>query len=266
MHRHLRILLRFWKNSLIREMSFRGHFLVNAGSEVMWVVGLLIFINLIYGHTSSVAGWSEHQYLVLVGTHMIVTSLFETFFFENCWNISRRVRTGDLDFVLVRPASTQMLLSCERVSYSSLAGVAVGIGICLYALNRLGVAVSASTILLYALLILAGLSILYSLLFIFSITSVWLIRQTGVDHLWFYAVSLARYPAEMYKPFVGGALFFALVYVMPVLMVSNLPASVMVRAVDPFIVVYIVAASITLLFVSAAVLRFALRSYRSASS
>jgi len=95
---------------------------------------------------------------------------------------------------------------------------------------------------------------------------VWLIRQTGLDHLWFYAVSLARYPAEIYRPFAGGVLWFTLVFILPVLMVSNLPANVMVRTFEPGMVAYILAAGVVLLALSNVAFRFALRWYRSASS
>lgn len=260
------ILLRFWKNSLIREMTFRGHFLVNAASELMWVALLLIFINVIFSKTSNVQGWTEHQYLFLAGTHMLVTSLFEALFFGNCWRISQLVRSGDLDFVLVRPANAQFLLSFERLDLSPLASVPVAIAICVYALARQGTAVTATQIGLFVLLVFGGVLILYSLLFMFATTSVWLIRQTGVDMLWFYAVSLARYPAEIYRQFAGGVLWFALVFVIPVLMVANLPANVMIRTFEPFMVVYVLVSGLVLLAISAIVFRLALRWYRSASS
>lgn len=266
-HAHYgRILMTFFKNSLIREMSFRGHFFVQVASELLWVVGILIFIEVIFSNTPDVSGWSERQYLVLIGTHMLITSLFETFFFSNCWRISELVRTGNLDFVLVRPANAQFLLSLERVEYSGLANVPVAIGLTAYGVAGTEYVVGLSEVFLYALLVIAGVMILYSLLFMFAITSIWLIRQTGVDHLWFYAVSLARYPAEIYKPFMRGVLFFVLVYILPVLMVSNLPARVMVRAVDPFLVAYIGIAALALLGMSTVVFRLALKGYRSASS
>ncbi|MGD2109948.1 MAG: ABC-2 family transporter protein [Phycisphaerae bacterium] len=264
--RYGQILVRFWKNSLIREMTFRGHFLVNAASELMWVALLLIFINVIFSKTSNVRGWTEHQYLFLAGTHMLVTSFFEALFFGNCWRISELVRTGDLDFVLVRPANAQFLLSFERLDLSPLANVPVAVAICIYALVRQGETVTATKVGLFVLLVAGGVLILYSLLFMFATTSVWLIRQTGVDMLWFYAVSLARYPAEIYKRFAGGVLWFALVFVVPVLMVANLPANVMTRTFKPFMVCYVLAAGVTLLLISSLVFRLALRWYRSASS
>ena len=261
-----RILLRFWKNSLIREMTFRGHFLMNVGGELLWIAMLLMFIKVIFNTTTDVRGWTEPQYLFLIGTHMIVTNLFEAFFFENCWRVSTLVRTGDLDFVLLRPASAQFLLSFERVNLSPLASVPVGVVLCIYSLIQHGQPVSAWQVALFVLVIGAGVLILYSLLFMFAVLSVWLIRQTGVEHLWFYTVSLARYPADIYRKFAGGVLFFTLVFIFPVLMVTNLPASIMVRTIEPWMVVHIITVSLILLGASSLVFRFALRWYRSASS
>ncbi|MCH7840570.1 MAG: ABC-2 family transporter protein, partial [Planctomycetes bacterium] len=70
-----------FKNSLIRELSFRGHFVVNVISELIWVGLLLVFINVIFSKTTDVRGWNQYQYLFLMGTHMLVTSIFEAFFF-----------------------------------------------------------------------------------------------------------------------------------------------------------------------------------------
>ena len=143
MHAHYgRILLRFWKNSLIREMTFRGHFMVNVASELFWVVLLLVFIKIIFSKTPDVRGWNEHQYLFLMGTHMLVTGVFEAMFFGNLWRVSQLVRTGDLDFVLLRPANPQFLLSFERMNYSALANIPVAGAICA---ERMAGAVKSST-------------------------------------------------------------------------------------------------------------------------
>lgn len=263
---YLRILLCFWKNSLIRELSFRGHFIVNVINEVLWVAMLLIFVNVVFGHTEHVQDWTKPQYLFLVGTHLLITSIFETFLLGNLWGISEMVRTGDLDFVLIRPASAQFLLSCGRVDYSATANVAVGAGICLYAANVAGQSVTVGSLLLFLALVAVSLTILYSVLFMFAVTSVWLIRQTGLEQLYFYAVNLARYPNEIYKPFLGGALWFVLVFVVPIMLVSNLPAQVVMRTFDWWMVLHLAGSALVLLSLSGLVFRGAMRWYRSASS
>jgi len=264
--RYHAILFRFWKNSLIRDMSFRANFLINAASELGWVVMVLIFLKIIFMNTAQVRGWTEHQYLFLAGTHMIITSIFEAVLFANCWRFSELVRSGDLDFVLLKPVNTQFLVSFERVNYSAFANLPVGIGLCVYAASGVGRPVSPSTVVLYVCLVLLGVVILYALLFLFAITSIWLIRQTGLEHLWFYTTSVARYPAEIYKNFLGGTLWFGLVFIVPVLLVVNLPASVVVRSFNGWLVPYMVGMAAALLAISAAALRLSLRWYRSASS
>lgn len=264
--RHLRILICCWKNCLIRELGFRTHFLVNAASELLWVAAMLLFLHIIFSRTPQISGWTAEQYLFLMGTHMIITSLSEALFYGNCWRFSQLVRSGDLDFVLLRPASTQFLLSFERIDYSALANVPVGIGLCVYAVHRMEQPVSAAQVAAFAVLVLAGVAILYSLVFMFAISSVWLIRQTGLEHLWFYTVSLSRYPSEIYRRFLGGALFFTLVFVIPVLLVANVPARAVVRALQPGWSAYMLALAVVLVLFSRVALTTALRWYRSASS
>lgn len=266
MKRYLRILWRFWKNSLIREMTFRTHFVVNAASEVLWIVGVLIFLSVIFSNTAQVKGWSQYQYLFLIGTHMILTSIFEALFFDNCRRFSESIRTGNLDFVLLKPANTQFLLSFERVNYSAFANLPVGIGLCLYAASRSGASVDFADLATFSVLIAAGIVMLYALLFMFSISSVFLIRQTGLESLWFYTTSIARYPAEIYRQFAGGFLWYALVFVIPVLLVVNLPANVVVRSYSTWMIPYMLVSSVALLVLSHLLFRFALRWYRSASS
>ena len=53
---------------------------------------------------------------------------------------------------------------------------------------------------------------------------------------------------------------------MPILLVANLPANVMVRTIEWGFVAYLCGAAVVLLAVSSAVFRLALRWYRSASS
>jgi ABC-2 type transport system permease protein len=55
-------------------------------------------------------------------------------------------------------------------------------------------------------------------------------------------------------------------FVVPVLVVVNVPADTLVRAFDPFFIVWTILAALAMLIVSRRVFRRALQSYRSASS
>lgn len=268
MLRYLRIAGRFARNGLVRELSFRTNFIVTVLSEVMWLGMMLVFVEIIFANTRSVSGWNNDQYLFLLGTHFVISSIFEMFFFGNLQRLSEQIRTGGLDFVLLKPASPQFLLSCERVDYSAAANTLLGLALCGYAAHRLNIDVNVLHLALFALLILSGVATLYALMFIFSTSSVWFIRQTSAAHFWFYLTSCAKYPAEIYQPLVRGTLWFALTFIMPVLIVANLPANALVRRgqFHPWLVIYALVAAVVLLVASTLVFRAALRWYRSASS
>ena len=74
---------------------------------------MLIFVRVVFSFTSNVEGWNGYQYVFLLGTHYLISSLFEAFFFNNMQRVSELIRTGSLDFVLLKPASPQFLLSLE---------------------------------------------------------------------------------------------------------------------------------------------------------
>lgn len=265
--RYFRIFACYARNGLVREMSFRANFLVTLVSEALWLGMMLIFVKVVFSFTKSVEGWNGYQYVFLLGTHFIITSIFEAFFFTNMQRVSELIRTGSLDFVLLKPASPQFLLSLERIDYAAMANAPLGMFLCVYCAIKLGIHVGVWQVGLFAMLIVSGVLTLYGLMFMFATTSIWLIRQTGASHFWFYLTSCAKYPAEIYKPLVRGMLYFALTFIFPVLIVANLPASIVVRDIfSPWMVVYAVIISGVIVLTSSIFFTWALRWYKSASS
>src|ERR1039458_1365569 len=93
--------------SLVRTLMFRGDFFVWSLVELLWMAVNLLLIAVIYGHTSSVAGWNEYEMVLLVGTGMIVQRLLTGFFWSNLFELGRSVRTGAFDFYLAQPRSEE---------------------------------------------------------------------------------------------------------------------------------------------------------------
>src|SRR6476619_8406182 len=91
------------RNSLIREMNFKLNFLLWMVVEALWFVGQLVFIEVIFSHVSQIGDWTKWDMVLLVGTHQIISQIFNAFFFTNLMNLSELVRTGKLDFVLLQP-------------------------------------------------------------------------------------------------------------------------------------------------------------------
>jgi len=111
-----------------------------------------------------------------------------------------------------------------------------------------------------------GTAIAYSFMLILTTFTVWMVRNQSLMEMWWMFSSLARYPKEIFSGRWAEPLGNFFTYVVPILVVCNVPSNVMVRVLDPHMVVLTIVAAVVLLWLSRRFFQYALRSYRSASS
>ena len=119
--RYLRLYGSLARFALARELAFRGNFLAKVSVEVLWLGILMAFYETVFGRTSSIATWSKPQYLFFVGCFFAINGLIETLFLENCNEFAELIRTGDLDFLLLKPIDEQFLITGRKVDWASTA-------------------------------------------------------------------------------------------------------------------------------------------------
>jgi ABC-2 type transport system permease protein len=274
---YFRVFATFVRNSLVRDMMFPANFIIEAISSLGWVSMNLALYVLIFHYTDYIgadpeggAAWDKYQFFVFLATAMLVNNLVQMFFMPNAEEFSELIRTGNLDFALLKPIDTQFLVSLQKVDWSSLANVGVGVLLLGYALPRLeGFTPSWAAVLLYPLYILLGVGIMYSVMVSLAATSVWLGRNQSLYDFWFYITNFARYPMEIYSGPIGGWLRWTLTFLVPVLVVVNVPARMMakpLRAEYAWLAAFAVFATLACLAASRWIFTRALLSYRSASS
>jgi len=266
LRRYLRAFGCIARYCLLRDMMFRGNFLLLTLSDLLWLILQIIFFEAIYLHTDSIAGWDQHQMLILIGTVFMVRGLFDVFFLANITQFAELIRTGHLDFVLVKPIHPQFLISLGRVNYTSVGKLVLAAIVCVYAVLQLNTPVTIPMVALYLALLLLGTLMAYALLLMMSSLSIWWIRNQGVMELWFYVLSLSRYPADIYRPAAGGLLSFALTFIVPVLILANVPAHSLALGPQWYLIGYMFLSTIVLMTLAHRVLKASLNHYRSASS
>jgi ABC-2 type transport system permease protein len=267
MFRYLRLYLALARYGLARELAFRGNFLVKIFVEILWLFILLAFYRTVFSKTSVVADWSESEYLFFVGCYFTLAAFIEAFFLANCSEFAELIRTGDLDFFLLKPIDEQFLVTCRDIDWSSVPTVLMGSAVMGLALGQLPIDLSIGRFALFLLLFACGLAIAYSLLLLLTSTSVWFKRNQSLYELWWLFTSLMRYPREIFVGPLATPLGWFFTYVIPVLLVANLPARTMVKFFNEWeLIAFTVAVAIISLAVSRIFFRYALRRYRSASS
>ena len=117
--RYFRLLFALARYGIARELAFRSNFVVKISVEVLWLCILLAFYKTIFAKTSVVANWTEAEYLFFIGCYFAMEGFIETFFLENCNEFADLVRTGDLDFYLLKPIDEQFLVTCRKIDWST---------------------------------------------------------------------------------------------------------------------------------------------------
>lgn len=267
---YLRVWLTFFRNSFARELSFRGNFLIELFTNAFWITSQVLLFEIIYAKTPGVAGWTREQYMGFMGTGLLINALVEFFFMPNCANFSELVRSGNLDFALLKPIDTQFLVSLEKVDLgviSEIAGAALLIG---YGVAHAAAPVTVMQVGLFLLLVVISVTFYYSLMIALAATAIWLGRNQSVYEFWFYITVFGRYPSNIYRQRpVGHVIWFGFSFLIPILVVVTVPAQVLLgKALEPnrWILVVGPIAAVAGLFVSRQIFHRALASYRSASS
>ncbi len=273
--RYWRVLATFLRNSLVRDMTFRANFIIETITGLAWVLMNLGFYLLIFRYTPMIGhdtGWGKYQFLVFLATSLVINSLVQALFMPNIEQFSELIRTGQLDFALVKPIDTQFLISLGRIDFSLSANLLFAAALLGYSLTQLGYWPGPVEVLLYPVYLACGVLILYSLMVALASLSVWLGRNQSLYDFWFYVTNFSRYPKEIYEGTVGTPLRWTFTYLVPVLVVINVPARLLARPLRPErpaewgLAGFTLLATAVSLWLSRRLFQQALVSYRSASS
>ena len=269
---YLGVFLTFARNSLVRDMTFRTNFIIQLVSSMSWVVMNLGFYELIFRFTPMIGagtGWEKWQFFTFIAITMLINSLVQAFFMPNAQEFSEMIRTGGLDFALLKPIDTQFLISLQRVNWASLGNFFMAIPLLVFFFWMMGSWPSFFQILLFLPYLICGVAILYSIMLSLAATSVWMGRNQTLYDFWFYITNFSRYPMEIYHGKYGDPLRVFFTYLIPVLIVVNVPAQVLVFPLSeqnwPLIGFALLAATLCIA-ASRFLFQRALLSYRSASS
>jgi ABC-2 type transport system permease protein len=229
-----RVFLTFARNSLVRDMTFRGNFIIDTISSLSWPAFNVIFYMRVFTYTGALgnSGWGKYEFFAFFATGLIINALAQMLFMTNIDELTDLIRTGDLDFLLLKPIDTQFLISLKRIEWSSVGNVLAGVGFLIYSLSMLSHLPGPLQVALFLVYMICGVAIYYSLMIALGASTVWMGRNLTLYDFWFYITTFSRYPLEIYNGSLGTPLRIFFTYLLPVLIVINVPARMIVWPLD----------------------------------
>lgn len=221
--RYLSLYAALWKNSVVREMSFKGNFILWIFVEILWFALQLCFVTVIFAQTETVGTWTKWQMVLLVGASNFIQQLYQAFFLTNCTNLSELVRTGKMDFLLALPVNTRFLVSLRVVDLGAFFNALFAVCVMTFSAVKLQLHPTFGQFAGFAALCVAGILIHYSLMFMLASFCFWTVRAQGIVWGYYQLFNIARMPDEAFR----GAFKAVFTFALPVLLVSNVPVRVL---------------------------------------
>ncbi|WP_242393584.1 ABC transporter permease [Anaeromyxobacter oryzisoli] len=262
MLRYLRLLGVQFRASAAIAVQYRVEFLVRAGLALFWTGWTLVPLLVVYGARTAVAGWSFDEALVVVGWFTLLKGVLEGAVNPSLTAVVEHIRKGTLDFVLLKPADAQFLVSTAKFEPARVADLAGAAAVFAVAFHRMGRAPTPEGLLLAAVLLACAVAILYSL-WILVISAAFVVVK--VDNLSFLFVSIydaARWPADVFR----GGLRFVFTFVVPLAVMTTFPAEALLGRLGPARAALIAAGALAFSVLARVVWLRSIARYTSASS
>lgn len=249
--------------AILLQMQYRLDFFLEIVLSLFWIGAALAPLYVLFSMRDAVNGWNAYEMLVVVGFFSMHKGVLASVIQPSLNQAVEHIRKGTLDFLLLKPADAQFMLSTSKLELAHLTDMIAGVLMIAWALAHLpGTSVSPKDIAFACLLFVCGLAILYALwIMVVSLA----FRVIKVDNLSYLFVSLfeaARWPASVFR----GALSLFFTFVIPLALMTTYPAlAVLGRAeLKHFGIAAAVAGG--LLALSRYVWQRSIRSYTGASS
>lgn len=256
-----RVLAALGRVAVMNAAAYRASFVVDVLVGAFTSVGVLLPLVFVYDHAATIAGWTLHEALLVTGFFLVLQGLVGMLVEPNLSAVIEGVRSGALDYLVLKPVDAQLVSSLQRVAPAKAWDVLAGLALLAWALAHLP-APPALGVLSALGLLLAGVAAMYGVWLLVICTSFWFVRVDNLRFLLGAVLDAGRWPVGIYRGWVR----LLLTVVVPVAVVTSFPAMALLGRADPWLVAHALLVAALLLVASRVTWRLALRRYASASS
>jgi ABC-2 type transport system permease protein len=229
MTRTLAILRAQLRASVALALQYRVEFIAEGALAILWMVVALIPVLVVFGTRTAVEGWTFPEMLLVLGWFVALKGILEGAVSPSLMAVIEHIRKGTLDFVLLKPADAQLLVSVAKLEpwrIIDLAGAGV---IFAYAFAKLGRAPSAGEIVAAFAMLLAALLVLYSIAILVVSIAFFAVRVDNLLYLFQSIFDVARWPSSIFR----GVLAILFTYVLPLALMTTYPALALLGRLRP---------------------------------
>jgi ABC-2 type transport system permease protein len=204
----------------LTSLQYRADFYTDAVMSVFWLAVNLAPLLVVYGHEKTLAGWSFPEALVVIGWFTVLKGILDGAVNPCLTAIVEHIRKGTLDFILLKPADAQFLISTAKISPWRAVDVLGGLGVLVLAFVRLHRWPAPAALAAALLLLGAAVLLLYSLWILAVSVAFWVVKLDNLAFLFGSIFDAARWPIGVFR----GIWRFLFTFVIPLAVLTTYPA------------------------------------------
>ena len=248
--------------STAASMQYRLEFLVGGVLALFWTSWSIVPIVVVFQGRAAVAGWSFEEALVVVGWFTLMKGVLEGAVNPSLSAVVEAIRKGTLDFVLLKPADAQFLVSTARFAPWRAADVLGGLALFAIAFHRMGRVPSAADAGLAVVLLGCATLVLYSLWILVVSAAFFVVKVDNLSFLFVSIYDAARWPVSIFR----GLLRVLFTFVIPLALMTTYPALALLGKLDARLLAEAIGVAALFAVASRAVWKRSIGHYTSASS
>jgi ABC-2 type transport system permease protein len=218
--RYLRLLGVQLRASFALSLQYRAEFLGEGALALFWVFWSLVPLLVVFGHRQAVEGWTFDEALVVMGWFTLMKGVLEGAVNPSLAAVVEHIRKGTLDFVLLKPADAQFLVSTAKFEPWRVVDVLSGLALFAVAFHRMGRLPTPAGALAGLALLAGATAVLYSLWILVISAAFFVVKVDNLSFLFSSIFDAARWPVSVFRGF-WRVLF---TFVVPLALLTTFPA------------------------------------------
>ena len=262
MMRYLRLFGVQLRASVQVTMQYRAEFLFGCVITLFYVFWNVVPMFVLWAQRPTIAGWSLEEAALVTAWFTFLRAILDGAVQPSLQAVVEHIRKGTLDFVLLKPADAQFLVSTARFEVMNFVDALAAIGLAAWALARLHHVPSLGELATALLLTVAAAALLYALAILVIAAAFYVVRLDNLIYLFNSVFDAARWPASVFRG-IWRVLF---TFVVPLALMTTYPALALLGRLAPLTAVSALGGAALFFGLSRVVWRRAIGHYRSASS
>ena len=260
--RYLKVYSYFNYSSFSIELEYKINLFIDLITSILGLIGSVFLLSIFFSNTDEIGGWNFKQALIIQGIYTILNGVTNTWFNPNLKEIVKYIREGTLDYVLLKPIDSQFWISFKRISPTGLIEILLGIFVLSYCFYINNISFTIWSFILLIITLICSISILYSLWFLISTTTIWFVKTWNATEVLRSFLYMGRFPMDSFS--FSLRIFFSTV--IPITFITTIPSEVLLGLSPAWKIILEILVSMTFIIFSRRFWKFALRFYTSASS